>query len=172
MLSDSSGSGFDVGDFNFCIPLPMAGLLTVMLAPVELDDVYLFMAPVAYHLGANRAAVDIRCADLHRFASAYQQYLVEIDCVAGCRRQLFQFERLALYHAMLFTTAFYYCVHCITRPLAKFGVCNGRCRAIAKGRKFYAISAAHASCNGIKSLALPPNLDSLQPSLDRNVNAS
>jgi hypothetical protein len=74
-----SRSGVNAGDFNLREILAVTHLPAIILATLELDDLYLFTATVVEHSNGNFTAFKIRGANFHVCAFADHQDLVKFD---------------------------------------------------------------------------------------------
>jgi hypothetical protein len=105
-------------DFYLGEPLAVTSFLPKVLAAIEFNDLDLLVTTMVDHLSGDFTTGNNRRADLDIVTTANHQYLVEFDGITSGGFNFFQFEGLALYHAVLLATAFDYCVHNVLRSVS------------------------------------------------------
>src|SRR5699024_1148845 len=83
-----SGAG-NRGDLQLCVGLPMTMMATILLAPLELDDVDLGGAILRLHFGGHHLAIQQGCADFYIFAIGNEQHFVKFNHATGFDVELF-----------------------------------------------------------------------------------
>lgn len=96
---------------QFGVVLTMALTLLVVLATTHLEDADLVMATLCYHSSQHRSTCDQRRTELHGFACAHCEHLIQSDFGANVSRYLFYFEFFASSNFVLFAAGFYDRVH-------------------------------------------------------------